>query len=352
MSSFARQRVYVLWVNGLKLVAATGDAIAVVDGFPGRPRVSITLEGSGAQCVAADPRDPDRIITGTFDKGVFLSRDGGGTWQDITGTIPHPRVLSVAVSPCDDENGKLVLYVGTEPSSLYRSADDGATWEDLSTLRELPSAPTWSFPPRPWTHHVRWIAPHQSKSEVLFVGIELGGVLRTVDGGRTWDDRHPDAVIDPHVLRTHAVAADRVYAVGGDGISYSVDTGDSWRRDTDGMDRFYSWGLAVDPEDADLWYASASTGPFEAHGEGDAQARLYRKWGDRPWTAVELDGLDGVSAPLQRMPYALVTPRSKPATLVVGLRDGTLLFGEDAGESWRTVDARLPGILALADAAQ
>lgn len=330
----------------LRLVAATGDSVAVVDGVPDRPNVSIGLEGSGAQCVAVDSNDPARIVAGTLDRGIFLSRDAGRSWDDVTGSIPNKRVLSAAFSPCDQSNGRSVIYAGTEPSSVYRSRDDGESWEDLETLRELPSAPTWSFPPRPWTHHVRWIAPHHTNAQILFVGIELGGVLRTLDGGATWDDRHPEAVIDPHVLRTHPVATDRVYAVGGDGISFSVDTGHGWQRDVDGMDRFYSWGLAVDPEDPELWYASASTGPMQAHGDGDAQARLYRRTARASWQPLDLDGLGGVSSALTRMPYALAAPEH--STLVVGLRDGVVLLTRDAGETWHTPNVRLPGILALA----
>lgn len=334
----------------MRLAGATGDAVAVVDGLPDAPQVHLGLDGSGAQCVAVDPRAPDRMVAGTLDRGIFLTGDAGRTWRDISAGIPHARVLSVAFSPCESSQSRSVLYAGTEPSSVYRSDDEGRTWKDLATLRDLPSAPTWSFPPRPWTHHVRWIAPHQTRPEVLFVGIELGGVLRTLDGGSTWDDRHPDAVIDPHVLRTHAVATDRVYGVGGDGIAYSLDAGESWRRDIDGMDRQYTWGLAVDAEDPDLWYASASTGPMQAHGEGDAQARLYRKTGPSAWEPLRLDGHDGVAAPLQTMPYALVAPRGLAGCIVVGMRDGTLLLGREAGGSWQTLDAKLPGILALADA--
>lgn len=329
-----------------QLAAATGDAVAVIRDIPDRPEISLTLEGSGAQCVAVDPSDPHRILAGTFDNGVFLSRDGGQSWTDVTRSIPHKRVLSVAVSPCDREGGKLVLYAGTEPSALFRSDDDGGTWTELTTLQALPSKSSWSFPPRPWTHHVRWIAPHHTKPEVLFVGIELGGVLRTLDAGDTWEDRHPDTVIDPHVLRTHPVATDRVYGVGGDGVAYSLDTGASWRRDVDGMDRYYTWGSAIDPEDPDLWYISASTGPMEAHGDGDAEARLYRRWKRNAWEPIPLDGLDGVSAPLQRMPYALVTPG--PARLIAGMHDGEIFYGEDAGETWRCIDVRLPGLSALA----
>lgn len=322
----------------MRLYAATGDAVAVLTG----DGVRLGLEGSGAQCVAADPGDPRSVIAGTFDRGLYLTRDGGETWERAgEGQIPHDRVLSVAISPHRGGRGS-VLYAGTEPSSLYRSTDDGATWEDLAALREVPSHDTWFFPPRPWTHHVRWIAPHAKDPDTIVVGIELGGVLRTRDGGRTFEDRHPDAVIDPHCIRAHGTATDRIYAVGGDGVSYSLDSGDTWVRDVDGMDRHYTWGLAIDPDDPDLWYVSAAPGPDRAHGEGDAQARLYRRRGGDPWEALRLDGSD---APLRGMPYALAAPGA--GRLVAGMRDGTILYSADSGDGWRTSTHRLPGILAL-----
>ena len=60
---------------------------------------------------------------------------------------------SVAVSAVDG-----AVYAGTEPSRLFRSDDRGESWRELKALLELPSRPRWSFPPRPWTSHVRWIA--------------------------------------------------------------------------------------------------------------------------------------------------------------------------------------------------
>jgi photosystem II stability/assembly factor-like uncharacterized protein len=325
----------------VRLYAATGDAVARVDGDD----VLLGLPGNGVQCVAVDPHDPDRAIAGTFDNGVFLTRDGGRSWEQVGQGIPHGRVLSVAISP-HEEQGRSILFAGTEPSSLYRSTDDGRTWEDLATLRDVPSYDTWFFPPRPETHHVRWITPHPSDPASIVVGIELGGVLRTTDGGTTWEDRHPDAVIDPHCIAMHPRSTSRVYAVGGDGISFSLDSGDTWQRDVEGMDRSYTWGLAVDPEDPELWYASASTGPMQAHGDGDAQARLYVKHSAQPWEPVQLDGFDGVSTPLSRMPYSLVAPARE--TIVVGMRTGEILVSHDAGGEWASLDAKLPGILALA----
>ena len=326
----------------MRLFAATGDGVAIADESVDR----IVLEGSGAQCVCVDPNDPARVYVGTFDRGVYRSLDSGESWVGVSDGIPHGRVLSVAISP-HAENGRSIVYAGTEPSSVYRSADDGRTWEDLSGLRAVPSYDTWYFPPRPETHHVRWIAPHEQERDTIIVGIELGGVLRTRDGGATWEDRHPDAVIDPHVVHAHPSSTDRIYAVGGDGVSFSLDAGESWRRDVEGMDRSYTWGLAVDPVDPDLWFVSAAPDPSRAHGDGDSQARLFRKRGTAPWEPLELDGYGGVSSTLEPMPYALVAPRTAPGTLVCGLRDGTVLVSNDAGDSWRTFPSTIPGILAL-----
>ena len=309
----------------MKIYAATGEAVARVDD----DGVNLALEGSGAQCVAADG---ERVYVGTFDKGIFRSLDGGRTWDDVTDGIPHKRVLAVCISPHGE------VYAGTEPSSLYRSTDDGASWEDLASLRDVPSYDTWFFPPRPETHHVRWIAPHADDADEIHVGIELGGVLRTRDGGKTFEDRHPDAVIDPPVVHAHPRATERVYAIGGDGVSYSVDSGDTWTRDTDGMDRFYTWGLAVDPADPDVWYVSAAPGPDRAHGGGDSQGRLFRK--------LRRDGWEPIGDVVSDMPYALAAP--EPGTLVVGTRSGEIRVSHDAGQTWRTLDARVPGILQLA----
>jgi photosystem II stability/assembly factor-like uncharacterized protein len=326
----------------VRLFATTGDAVGIVDDGA----VGITLEGSGAQCISADPHDANRVYVGTFDRGVYRSLDGGESWDQVGNGIPHKRVLSIAIGPHTD-NGRSIVYAGTEPSSVFRSTDDGSTWEDLSALRDVPSYDTWFFPPRPETHHVRWIAPHERDRDTIVVGIELGGVLRTRDGGATWQDRHPDAVIDPHVVHSHPSATDRIYAIGGDGVSFSTDGGESWTRDVDGMDRQYTWALAVDPEDPDLWYVSAAPDPFHAHGKGDAQARLFRKRGTSPWEPIEVHGFGGVTTTIERMPYALVVPRTAPGTLFCGLRDGTILSSEDAGDSWRTT-AKVPRTLALA----
>jgi photosystem II stability/assembly factor-like uncharacterized protein len=231
-------------------------------------------------------------------------------------------VFSLAVSPADG-----TVYAGTEPSRLFASNDRGTTWTALDALLDLPSRPTWSFPPRPWTSHVRWIAPSPHDPGLLLAGIELGGLMRSADGGRTWEDHRPGAQRDVHCLAWHPTAEGRAYEAGGGGSAFSVDGGETWTPADDGRDRNYTWALAVDPDDAALWYVSASTGPFAAHGRGEPQAHVYRRRNDEPWTALG----GGLPEPLPAMPYALVAADGR---LFAGLSDGQLWESRDHGDTW------------------
>jgi photosystem II stability/assembly factor-like uncharacterized protein len=340
-------------VAPIRLFAATGDAIARLDSPDGeRWEIAIGLTGSGAQCVAVDPHDPARLIAGTFDNGLWHSRDGGTTWIRVgegDRGIAEVRVLAVAISPSHRTNGLSAIYAGTEPSNLYRSEDDGATWTRFAALPDLPSSPTWSFPPRPWTHHVRWIALHHHDPALIFAGIELGGVMRSRDGGETWEDRKPGTYHDSHAIATHPLDPSRVYEAAGGGAAQSFDAGATWRTVDEGRDRHYVWGLTVDPLDPDLWYVSAERGAREAHrNDGQAAAHLYRRRGAAPWQRLGGDG-SGLPASLPYMPYALLTLRDRPGSLLAGLQHGEVWLSENAGDTWRRLDLRLPALLALSE---
>ncbi len=325
-----------------RIFGITGDAVArfALDGC--EPQYA--LEGSQARCIAVDHRDPRRVYVGTMNSGLWFSVDGGASWREAGPSVDEPRVLSVAVSRSHEHSGVSVVYAGTEPSNLYRSEDGGLSWRGLPALHEVPSASSWSFPPRPWTHHVRTIALHPTDPEWLAVGIELGGVIRSRDGGKTWIDHNPQAHSDAHQLLTHPLAPERLYEAAGQGIARSGDRGDTWERLAQGLDRRYAWAEAIDPADPDLWYVAVSRSPSAAHGSGDGQARLLRSRGNG-WHAA--DGW-GDSAELRRMPYALLTLPDQPGVLLAGLRGGTLLITDDAGGSWSRLPVQLPDLIALA----
>jgi photosystem II stability/assembly factor-like uncharacterized protein len=320
-----------------RLYAATGDGFARLDEAGEEWTVELTLHGSGAQCLAVDPSDAATVYAGLRESGVRRTSDAGASWVDCS--PPEPGVFSLAVSAADGR-----VYAGTEPSRLFRSDDRGQTWRELDALLELPSRPTWSFPPRPWTSHVRWIAPSPHDADLLLVGIELGGLMRSTGGGGTWQDHRPGAQRDVHSLAWHPRVSGRAYEAGGGGSARSEDGGETWHAADEGRDRNYTWSVAVDPDDPELWYVSASTGPFAAHGGRDPQARIYRRRDGEPWQALA----GGLPEPLPAMPYVLVAADGR---VFAGLADGRLWESSDRGETWRACTLNgevLSGLHALA----
>jgi photosystem II stability/assembly factor-like uncharacterized protein len=298
-----------------RLVAATGNGVAHLeaDGDAWRAR---TTPLAGVQCIAV--RD-GTVLAGSRGTGVQVSSDAGDTWNALD--FPQPDVFSVAIGP------DATFYAGCEPSMLFRSGDGGASWEELESLRAIPSAPTWSFPPRPWTSHVRWVAPSPHDASRLLVGIELGGLMVSEDGGETWHDHRRGAQRDVHSLAWHPSEPGRAYEAAGGGAAWSEDGGLTWHPADEGRDRHYAWAVAVDPDDPKTWFVSASPGPFMAHRVGRAEAVIYRRSGDEPWQPVGR----GLPRPLDAMPYALLFAGGR---LFAGLADGRLYASGDRGDTW------------------
>ncbi|HEX6507743.1 MAG TPA: hypothetical protein VF221_08945, partial [Chloroflexota bacterium] len=205
-------------------------------------------------------------------------------------------------------------------------------------LRSIPSAPTWSFPPRPWTSHVRWIAPDPNEEQRLFVGIELGGVMRSQDAGLTWEDRKPGSQYDAHTLRTHRLAPGRVYEAAGGGYAESRDGGSTWQRFDEGLTRRYVWGLAIDPRNPDVMLVSAASGPREAHGSQTGEAAIYRRVGNAPWEEIR----DGLPPPRGTRAYVLAACEAEPGSFYAATRDGTVYRSTDAGISWEQLELLWP----------
>lgn len=305
--------------------------ILVVD--QSRPaEATAVLAGKRIAAVATDPARPDRVWCGTYGEGLLRSDDRGETWahpENAPDALKTGNVLSVAVSPADD-----VLFAGTEPSRLFRSDDGGESWRELESLQDIPSKPTWSFPPKPDTHHVRWITPHPTNPGELFVAIEAGAIVHSTDGGETWTDRTPDSPIDSHVVRIHPQAPDRVRSAAGDGCFESRDRGKSWAKTGAGLEWHYCYGLAIDAKDPNLALMSVAPSARLGHGSrGEPLSAIYRQEGDDPWVKA-VDGLpDNKGTTLAMLAADPGISRSFYAVTNRGL-----YFSDDGGLTWTRLD--------------
>jgi hypothetical protein len=308
----------------MSILVATDLEVVVIDVDRG---TSAPAHGIGDRptCLAADPLVRKRAWCGTRRSGVFRSDDGGASWQCVG--LSGRLIMAVTASPVERD----VVWVGTEPSEVWRSRDAGTTWEQTSRLETLPSSPEWSFPPKPDTHHVRWIACHPLEPERLWVAIEAGALVSTIDGGSTWRDRVPGGPRDTHELAIHHKAPDILRISAGDGYFETDDAGATWRSPSAGLEVGYLRSVAIDPEQPDVVVVSAASGPYSAYLAGRSDGRIYRRVTRERWERVR----NGWPEP----------PSTVAPLLCAGARAGELwaadergLHGsDDGGESWRRV---------------
>jgi photosystem II stability/assembly factor-like uncharacterized protein len=259
--------------------------------------------------------------------------DGGRHWDQVDGEVGVAYVTSVAVSAPE----RSAVYVGTEPSMFYRSEDAGDTWREMSGMQALPSASSWSYPPKPDTHHVRWIEPDPVVPGRVYVAIEAGALLRTLDGGRTWLDRVPGGPFDTHTAATHAGAPGRFYSAAGDGYFESVDGGASWKRLVSGLQHRYLVGVAVDREDPETVIVSAASGPWLAYTVEQAETYVYRKTAGGPFERA-MEGLPGARDSVAS--HFATHPGERG--VIYAVNNHGLFRTADAGRTWRTIEIPWP----------
>jgi photosystem II stability/assembly factor-like uncharacterized protein len=308
----------------MRIVVATDREVIVIDV---ERDTSAPARGIGDRptCLAADALVPGRIWCGTHRGGVFRSDDGGKSWQPVG--LPGRLIMAVTASPAERD----VIWAGTEPSEVWRSGDAGNSWEQTSRLETLPSSPEWSFPPRPDTHHVRWIACHPLDPDRLWVAIEAGALVSTIDRGRTWRDRVPGGPWDTHELAIHSNAPDTLRVSAGDGYFESDDAGATWRSPSAGLEVGYLRSVAIEPEHPDGVVVSASSGPHSAYVAGRSDGRLYRRLTRERWERVR-DGWPELASTIAPL-------------LCAGMKGGELWAADergvhrsdDGGKSWHRV---------------
>ncbi len=318
-------------------LSTNGSRLARAEcGGNGQWSVEFLLEGTNVRCLAADPHNPNVVYAGTEGSGVLRSDDRGRTWQPagMEGQI----VKSIAVSPAQPG----LIFAGTKPPMIYVSRDGGQQWTALESFRKMRRL--WWFSPaeKPFTAYVQGIAPSPTNPDVILVGVEFGSVVRSADGGKTWQDHRKGALRDCHSIRFHATNSDWVYEGGGTGagVAFSRDAGNTWAQIKQGLDRHYGWAAAADPARPEVMYVSLSPGPMKAHSGDNAQAYIFRSMGGDRWE--KLNG--GLPQPLNHMPYALLTDPAAPGHLVAGLSNGDVWHTTDYGDHWQQLPVNLGSI--------
>ncbi len=85
------------------------------------------MRGQSVRALTRSSSDPQELVAGTL-KGVFLSKDNGVHWQQISpeGSGEIKEVQSIAIDPVDPQ----VIYAGTWHLP-WKTTDGGTTWHNI-----------------------------------------------------------------------------------------------------------------------------------------------------------------------------------------------------------------------------
>ncbi len=85
--------------------------------------------------MAINPLDPDHVILGTQDNGLWQTRDGGKTWG-VNRDVTEPRNVESEADPGVagihfDPNGRGIVFASSHGNGYFRSSDNGETFQPL-----------------------------------------------------------------------------------------------------------------------------------------------------------------------------------------------------------------------------
>lgn len=297
------------------------------------------LEGQHVSSVQVEP-ESQTYFAGVYKGGVHVSDDHGKSWCKRTDGLASEDVYSLSYAKA---NGDTTVYCGTEPARLFRSEDLGEHWTEISTLAEAPGKGNWTFPAPPFVAHVKFIAIDPSNSDIIYAAVEVGGLLKSRDGGKTWVAQH-GFYEDVHRIVVRKSDPNKVYISTGAGVYHSTDGGDNWKQMTNYSMRigYPDPMIAVPGHEELMFVAGARNTPGAWRKTHTADLKVARsRDGGKNW---EL--LSGGLPLVMRCNFEAISVMSWNGSfeLFAGTTDGEIYYTDDEGENWSRVVTGLPPV--------
>jgi len=301
------------------------------DGGETWERILFESDKAGAVDLILDPNNPRIIYASTWeirrngyrmDSGgpgshLWKSKDGGDTWEKLTGKPGLPKgvigIIGVTVSPQNSERLWTIIEAGD--GGVFRSDDGGETWTKVNENRALrqrawyysriyadpqdvdavyvlnvsfwksqDGGKTFQSMDTPHSdHHDLWIAPDDNTR--MAVADDGGGQVST-DGGRNWTTYHNQPTAQFYRVTTDNHFPYRIYGAQQDNstvrilhrTSANAITGQHWEPSAGGE----SAHLAPDPEDPEIVYGGTYKGYMMREDHRSGQTRSVNVWPFNP----------------------------------------------------------------------
>lgn len=265
-------------------------------------QVGHSLDGQAITALAAWP-DGEMILAGTR-QGAFRSTGGKGNWMPANVGLRVNHIRALAAHPHEPE----LAYAGTEPAAVFRTISAGAQWEELRAVRDLPGANRWYLPYSPEAGAVRSFA---LTGQRIWAAVEVGGVIRSDDGGDTWRIFTNGVHEDVHWVEVHPHDPEVLFAATGGGLYRTHDGGQTWQELWDD----YTRAVWMDPDYPRIVLA----GP--ALGIGRLGRIMRSDDGGESWALAS----EGMSVPMRGMVDRFVFSPARPEELFALTSRGEVL---------------------------
>jgi photosystem II stability/assembly factor-like uncharacterized protein len=303
--------------SGLYRMAAGDDRWELITtGLPEAPAI---------RAIAPHPEQAGTLYVGT-QHGPYRSTDHGEHWEKLDVPDHGLPVWSLLLSPHDPR----VLYAGYENCEIFRSEDGGERWEPLPVVVRFPEITV--APGANPAKRILELAVSPTDPGELYGAIEVGGLIRSLDGGEHWENVSHGQYVNDDTVDMHGVLVGRwrpgtVFAISRAGLFTSTDQGEHWAsarlEPLNPKGQAYCRDIREVPGDPrTIWVAAGATFQSEV-------GVLFRsKDGGTTWSRVDM-GLKP-----QSTMFAIAFDERQPRRMFAAASGGEVFASEDGGTSW------------------
>jgi len=248
------------------------------------------------------------------------------------------------------------VFAGVEDAALFRSKDGGKTWQELSGLRGHGSGPAWQPGAGGMGLHTIILDPSDPKR--IYIAISAAGAFRTDDGGATWKPinkglcslyiPNPTAEVG-HCVHHVAMNPKRpgvLYMQKHWDVLRSDNSGDSWTEVSGNLPTDFGFVIDVHSHEPETIYVVPIKSDSE-HYVPDGKLRVYRsKTGGNDWEPLT-NGLPQQNCYVNILRDAMAVDTLDKCGVYFGTSGGQVYASNDAGDSWNAIVHDLPGVLSV-----
>src|SRR5947208_4062588 len=301
---------------------------------------------------------PDGSPKGESNKFVYDSSPETGkpltTHQWYDGT-QHPwefkRVWHLEPSLTDPD----MVYAGVEDAALFVSKDGGRNWQELSGLR---SAKGHLWQPGAGGMCLHTILLDRNNPERISIAISAAGAFRTDDGGKNWKPinrgLHSQYIPNPtaevghcvHRMALHPSRPNTLFMQKHWDVMRSDDAGDSWNEVSGNLPTDFGFPIDVHAHEPETIYVVPIKSDSE-HYPLSGRLRVYRsRTGGNEWEALT-KGLPQRNCYVNVLRDAMSVDSLEPCGIYFGTTGGQVYTSPDAGDNWKPIVRDLPAVLSV-----